>query len=217
MKKQDTLGFMLESGLIPIIRTTLSEKAIQVSEAMIKGEVKILEITMSVPKALQVLEKAADKFGDEVVVGAGTVLDPETARASIIAGAQFIVSPNVNFQVIEVCKRYTKIAIPGAMTPTEILQAWEKGADVVKVFPINVLGGAKYIKALKAPLPQIRLIPTGGVDLDNVTGMIKAGADMVGVGGSLVDKKAIVEGRFEIITQRAKQFVRKVREAKQQE
>lgn len=217
MKKQDILGFMLESGLIPIIRTTLSEKAIQVSEAMIKGEVKILEITMSVPKALQVLEKAADKFGDEVVVGAGTVLDPETARASIIAGAQFIVSPNVNFQVIEVCKRYTKIAIPGAMTPTEILQAWEKGADVVKVFPINVLGGAKYIKALKAPLPQIRLIPTGGVDLDNITGMIKAGADMVGVGGSLVDKKAIVEGRFEIITQRAKQFVHKVREAKQQE
>ena len=169
---------------------------------------------MTVPGAVKALEKIADEFGDQIVLGAGTVLDPETARVCMLAGAQFFVTPALNVKTIEVARRYSKVIFPGALTPTEVLTAWDAGADAVKIFPCSAVGGAKYIKALKGPFPQIEMIPTGGVNLDTAADFLRAGACAVAVGGELVDAKTIQEGRYEVFEERAKQYLQVVKNAR---
>lgn len=211
-QKSENLQIMLKTGVVGVIRTKSSEQLLQVAEAIREGGVKCIEVAMTTPNALEVIEEVAAKLED-VLVGAGTVLDPETARAVILAGAQYIVSPVVNFGVIEVAKRYGKIVAPGAFTPTEIINAWEAGADIVKVFPATRVG-PQYISDLKAPLPQVLLMPTGGVNKDNAADFIRAGADVICVGSALIDKKAIAEGRFEVLTENAKMLIQAVKEGR---
>ena len=170
---------------------------------------------MTTPGALDVIGECANRLGDEILLGAGTVLDPETARAAILAGAEYIVTPTLNPDVITLCRRYDKVIIPGALTPTEILTAWECGADIVKVFPATAVG-PRYFKDVKAPLPQIDLIPTGGVDLDNAADFIRAGACAVAVGGNLVDKAAVAAGEWQVLTDTARKYVETVRDARQE-
>jgi 2-dehydro-3-deoxyphosphogluconate aldolase/(4S)-4-hydroxy-2-oxoglutarate aldolase len=213
-QKSEKLGIMLEGGVIPVIRAKSADEALKVVEAIREGGINTIEITMTVPGAIGVMERLAKEAGGEIVLGAGSVLDPETARASILAGAEFIVGPCLNLELVRLCKRYSKIIIPGAMTPTEILSAWEMGADIVKVFPAGQLGGPSYIKSIKAPLPQILLNPTGGVSLDNAGEFIEAGASVISAGSALVDRKAVAEGKFEVITRKAEQFVEEVRKAR---
>src|SRR5208337_2853478 len=212
--KEKALGLIREVGLVPIVRAPSPEDALLAAEAIIVGNIGILEITMTVPNALHVMEKVADKFGDKVLLGAGTILDPETARAALLAGAQFIVTPSLNLQVIELARRYSKPIMPGALTPTEIVTAWQAGADIVKIFPCGPVGGPKYIKALKGPFPQIEFIPTGGVNLETAPEFIKAGASAVAVGGELVDAKLLREGKLDVIAENARKYVEVVRAAR---
>jgi 2-dehydro-3-deoxyphosphogluconate aldolase/(4S)-4-hydroxy-2-oxoglutarate aldolase len=174
-----------------------------------------MEITMTVPGAVKVMEEVATRYGSEVLVGAGTVLDAETARICILAGAQFVISPALNLETIALCKRYGVVAMPGALTPTEVVQAWTAGADFVKVFPAGALGGANYIKSLKAPFPQIEIVPTGGVSLKTAADFIRAGASALGIGADLVDLEALKEGKSNLITERTRQYVEIVRNARQ--
>jgi 2-dehydro-3-deoxyphosphogluconate aldolase/(4S)-4-hydroxy-2-oxoglutarate aldolase len=204
---QQILSFITEIGIVPVVRTPSAESAIRSIEAIHRGGVRAAEVTMTVPGAIRALEKVADQFGDKIMLGAGTVLDPETARACMLAGAQFFVTPTLKLSTIEMAKRYSKVICPGALTPTEVLTAWEAGADVVKVFPANALGGPKYIKALKGPLPHIEMIPTGGVNLETAGEFLKAGACAVAVGSELVDAKLIRENRYEEMEQRARQYL----------
>jgi len=210
MKKEDILRNLLDTGIIPVIRTDSPEKALKVADAILEGGIKTLEITMTVPGAVDLIKKLNEKIGKDILLGAGTVLDAETARLCILAGAKFVIGPCINQGMIEVCKRYSVVAIPGAMTPTEILKAWESGADIVKVFPAADLGGPSYIRAIKAPLPHILLNPTGGVSLENAADFIRAGADIISVGSHLVDKKAVEEEKYEVITENAKRFKEEV-------
>jgi 2-dehydro-3-deoxyphosphogluconate aldolase/(4S)-4-hydroxy-2-oxoglutarate aldolase len=216
MKKDAILSAILEIGIVPVVRTETAEGAIKAIEAIHRGGIRVAEITMTVPGAIRALEKVADKFGDQIVLGAGTVLDPETARACMLAGAQFFVTPNLNLATIEMCKRYSKVITPGALTPTEVVNAWQAGADAVKVFPCSAVGGAKYIKALKAPFPQIEMIPTGGVNLETIGDFLRAGACAVAVGGELIDSANIRAGKHEVFEERAKQFLEAVRATRQQ-
>jgi 2-dehydro-3-deoxyphosphogluconate aldolase/(4S)-4-hydroxy-2-oxoglutarate aldolase len=204
---QEILSFMTEIGIVPVVRTTSAESAIKAIEAIYRGGVRSAEITMTVPGAVKALEKIADQFGDKIMLGAGTVLDPETARICMLAGAQFFVTPSLNLQTIEMAKRYSKVICPGALTPTEVVTAWQAGADVVKVFPADAVGGPKYIKALKGPFPQIKTIPTGGVNLETAGEFLKAGASAVAVGGELVNAKLIKEGRYERIEELAREYL----------
>ena len=213
--KTYNLKMLLDGGVIPVVRVSSSEEALKIVDAIREGGIEVIEITMTVPDAIGVMEVVAKKLGDEVLLGAGTVLDAETARISILTGAEFVVGPSLNEDLIRMCKRYSKIVIPGAMTPTEILRAWEMGADVVKVFPAGQLGGPGYIRAIKAPLPQVLLNPTGGVNLENAGEFIKAGASIISVGSALVDKKAVSEGKFEILTRKARQFLEEVKRARE--
>ncbi len=214
MEKREILNRMISEGLIPVIRVTSASEAVDVADAIKEGGVNFIEITMSVQGAIDVIKELTQKYKDEIVMGAGTVLDPETGRAALLAGAQFIVSPTLNLDLIQLSHRYSTVVIPGAMTPTEILTAWNAGADMVKVFPSAQLGGPEYIKALRGPLPQILLVPTGGVNLQNAGAFIKAGAAALGVGGELVDKKAIKEKKFHIITESARAFLKTIQEAR---
>ena len=170
---------------------------------------------MTVPGALDVIKQTARSLGDKVLVGAGTVLDSETARHAILAGAEFIISPTVDFETIRLCRRYDKIVMPGALTPSEILQAWEQGADFVKVFPADALGGPSYIKAVKAPLPQVDLVPTGGVDFNTAADFMRAGASAVGVGSGLIDKKIVVAEDWDQLSQKTKEFIQVIAAARQ--
>jgi 2-dehydro-3-deoxyphosphogluconate aldolase/(4S)-4-hydroxy-2-oxoglutarate aldolase len=196
------------------VRTSSEESAILAVEAIYNGGVRAAEITMTVPGAVRALEKLAGRFGGKMVLGAGTVLDPETARICMLAGAEFFVTPALRLATIEVAKRYSKVICPGALTPTEVLTAWEAGADVVKVFPCGNVGGAKYIRALKGPFPQIEMIPTGGVNLETTPEFLKAGACAVAVGSELVDAKSVKEGRYDIIEERARQYLAAVAKAR---
>ena len=180
-----------------------------------EAAVDVLEVTFTVPGAHRVLEQVADQLGDKVLLGAGSVLDPETARTAILAGAEFIVAPTINLDVIKMAQRYDKAIMPGAFTPTEILTAWEAGADVVKVFPSDITG-PKYLKAVHGPLPQIKLLPTGGVNLDTAADFLKAGAWALGVGGSLASSKAIMAGDFEALESNARQFVEIVKKTREE-
>jgi 2-dehydro-3-deoxyphosphogluconate aldolase / (4S)-4-hydroxy-2-oxoglutarate aldolase len=214
MTKREILAFMTEVGIVPVVRTNSAESAVKAVEAIYKGGVRAAEITMTVPGAIKALEKVADQFGDKIVLGAGTVLDPETARSCMLAGAEFFVTPALRVSTIEMARRYSKVICPGALTPTEVLTAWEAGADIVKVFPCGNVGGAKYIKALKGPFPQIEMIPTGGVNLETAADFLKAGACAVAVGGELVDGKSIKEGRYDIIEEKARQYLAVIAKAR---
>ena len=212
--KVDVLKRIKDVGVIPVVRATTADEAMRAIDAIREGGISVLEITMTVPGAVSVIEQVTARFGDDALVGAGTVLDAETAKACVSSGAQFIVSPALNFETIAYCRAADVAVMPGALTPTEVVQAWNAGADFVKVFPAGAVGGPSYLKSLKAPLPQIELVPTGGVSLKTAADFIRAGAAALGVGADLVDIKAIREGQAALITERAKQFIEIVREAR---
>ncbi len=212
--KREQLDFILNSGVVAIVRASSSAELMDVAEAIKRGGVNVIEITMTTPNALGVIKEVSRKFAGEVLTGVGSVLDAETARAAILAGAEFIVAPTLSLETIALCNRYGKVIIPGALTPTEILTAWEAGADLVKIFPSN-LGGPGYIKAVKAPLPQVQLVPVGGVNVENAGDFRKAGAAAVAVGGSLVNSKLIAAGKFDEMTETARKLVIAVREARE--
>ena len=214
MSKTAIVNAIEELGLVPVVRAASADEAMRAIDAIKEGGISVLEITMTVPGAVGVIEEVVGRYGAEATVGAGTVLDPETARVCILAGAQFVVSPALNIDTIAICRRYGVPIIPGALTPTEVVTAWTAGADLVKIFPAGSLGGASYIKNLKGPLPQIKLIPTGGVSLKTAADFIKAGASALGVGTDLVDVKAIRAGQAHLITERAKQFIEIIQQAR---
>ena len=200
---------------MPVVRAPSADDATRAIEACINGGVRVAEITMTVPGAISALEKLSVRFSGKILLGAGTVLDAETARIAMLSGAEFIVSPNLRPATIEMAKRYSKAVFPGALTPTEVLAAWEAGADAVKVFPCGNVGGAKYIKSLKGPFPQIEMLPTGGVTLETIGDFFRAGACGVGVGSELVDATLMKEGRFGEIEERARQFLAAAAKARQ--
>ena len=214
MPRNTILSSIIETGIVPVVRTETAEGAIRAIEAIYRGGIRVAEITMTVPGALRALEKVADQFGDRIILGAGTVLDPETARSCMLAGAQFFVTPSLNLKTIAMAKRYSKVIMPGALTPTEVVTAWEAGGDAIKIFPCSAVGGAKYIKALRAPFPQIEMVPTGGVNLDTAADFLRAGSCAVGVGGELIDSATIREGRFEVFEERARLFMDVVAKAR---
>jgi 2-dehydro-3-deoxyphosphogluconate aldolase/(4S)-4-hydroxy-2-oxoglutarate aldolase len=205
MSRELILKRILDGGVVAVVRSESSESLVSVVKALADGGVTAAEITFTVPDAVEVIRRVRREIGDAVVLGAGTVLDPETARAALFAGAEYIVAPTVNLDVIRLCRRYDKVVMPGAFTPTEVVTAWEAGADVVKVFPADV-GGPAYLKALRGPLPQIRVMPTGGVDLSTAENFLKAGACCLGVGSALVEPKAIAAGDFGRIRDLASQY-----------
>jgi 2-dehydro-3-deoxyphosphogluconate aldolase/(4S)-4-hydroxy-2-oxoglutarate aldolase len=196
---------VLDSGIVAVVRAPDSDHMVEVARALFDGGVTVVEFTMSVPNALQVLGAVRQALGDRILLGAGTVLDTETARSVILAGAEFIVAPTLNLDVIRMCRRYDKLVMPGAFSPSEILTAWEAGADIVKVFPADVVGPA-FFKALRGPLPQIRLMPTGGVDLNTAADFLRAGACCLGVGSQLVEPEAVAERNFDRIRNLARQY-----------
>lgn len=202
----DPLQRVLDRVIVAIIRSDSPEKLLDVAEALLTGGVEVMEVTFTVPRADRVLEQVAAKLGQRVLLGAGTVLDTETARIALLSGAEFIVSPGTNPAVIELCRRYGKLAMPGALTPTEVIAAWQAGADIVKIFPSEITG-PKYLKALHAPLPQIRLMPTGGVNLQTATEFLDAGACALGIGSQLVDARAVAAGDLKKIESLARQYV----------
>ena len=215
ISKDKVKNEILRCGFVPVIRVADSDVAVRVAEAIRAGGAPLLEITMTVPGALDVIKRIFLSLGDKVLVGAGTVLDSDTARLAILAGAEFIISPTVDFETIRLCRRYGKIVIPGALTPTEILQAWEQGADFVKVFPADALGGPAYIKAVKAPLPQVDVVPTGGVNFNTAADFIHAGAAAVGVGSGLIDKQIVAAEDWDQLSQKTKEFIQVIAAARQ--
>lgn len=204
MQHAEVIRRIRDLALVPIVRVQNAELAIGAVEALRDGGIDCAEITMTVDGAIRALETVADRYGDRFLLGAGTVLDPETARACMLAGARFLVTPTLNLKTVEIARRYSCAIFPGGLTPTEVLTAWEAGADAVKVFPCSAMGGAGYIKALKAPLPQVELFPTGGVTLDTIRDFLQAGSMAVGIGSELVDSKLIAAGHHQLITERAR-------------
>ncbi len=214
MSKESQLKRVLECGIVAVVRSPDSQQLVEVVRALADGGVTVAEITMTVPGALDVLRQVRRDLGDRVLLGAGTILDPETARAALLAGAEYIVAPTVNLDVIRICQRYDKLVMPGAFTPTEILSAWEAGADIVKVFPAEVVG-PPFFKALRGPLPQIRVMPTGGVDLTTAAAFLKAGACCLGIGSQLVEPAAVAARNFDRLRELARQYVAIVQQARQ--
>lgn len=205
--KEKAMKLIYDTGLIPIIRVESADIAFKVADAFLAGGINIIEVTMSVPGAVDVVKQLVEKFGDKVLIGTGTVVDGKMAEEVIEAGSAFIVSPNYSRDLIETAIKHNVPIIPGALTPTEIFDAYTMGADAVKVFPCGTVGGAAYLKAVRGPLPQIPLVPTGGVNLETAGPMLEAGAYALGVGGAITDKKAIKEGRFEVITENVRKFL----------
>jgi 2-dehydro-3-deoxyphosphogluconate aldolase / (4S)-4-hydroxy-2-oxoglutarate aldolase len=205
MSANGSMERILETGVVAIMRANSPDQLLSAARAVLAGGVVAIEVTMTTPGALDVIGQATCEFGKEVLFGVGSVLDAETARAAILAGAQFVVCPTFKPQTVEICKRYSVPVVPGAYTPTEILTAWEAGANAVKVFPATA-GGPAYIKAVKAPLPQVSLSAVGGVTVENTADFIRAGADFVGVGGELVNQKLLDAKDFAAITDRARSF-----------
>ena len=201
----NTLSKILQYKIVAIIRNINPQDIIKISESLYAGGIRIMEITMNSMKPLEAIEELAEKFGDKMIIGAGTVLDPETARLAISSGAKFILSPTLNIKTIRMAKRYGVVCIPGAYTPTEILSAYSNGGDIIKVFPAT---SPSYIKAISGPLPQIPLLPTGGISLDNIKDFQKAGAVGFGLGSALVDfKKEITDESLLSLTKKAKLYV----------
>jgi len=209
----EVLAEIERTGVVAVIRASDAGQLMDVVSALRAGGVTCIEVTMTTPNALAVIAEAARKFAGQCIIGVGTVLDPETARAAILAGAEFVVSPILNLQIIQMCKRYSKVVVPGGFTPTEIVTAWQAGADLVKVFPATKLG-PEFFKDMKGPLPQIKLTPTGGVNLQNAADFIKAGAVALGVGSALVSKKALAERDYATIEKTAAAFIKAVADAR---
>ena len=213
MSRHRHLQHVLDAGIVAVVRAPDPTHLVEVIRALADGGVTVAEVTFTVPNALDVLRAAKQALGESVLLGAGTVLDTETCRAAILAGAEFVVSPTLNLDVIRLCHRYDKLIMPGAFTPTEILTAWEAGADIIKVFPAEIVGPA-FFRAMRGPLPQVRLMPTGGVDLTTAAEFLKAGACCLGIGGQLVDAKAVAARDFAAIRALAKKYVEAVRQAR---
>ena len=210
MSKIVVLQRLRETGLVPVLRATSVTQAVALVEAIAAGGISVIEVTMTVPGAVEVIRQLG-RHRSDILVGAGTVLDAETARMCILEGAQFVVSPALNVKTIEMCHRYSIAVLPGALTPTEVVSAWQAGADVVKIFPASAMGGARYLKSLKAPLPQVEMIPTGGVTLETAREFLEAGAFALGVGADLVDPKAIDQGQAEGVTDTARRYLKIVK------
>jgi 2-dehydro-3-deoxyphosphogluconate aldolase/(4S)-4-hydroxy-2-oxoglutarate aldolase len=216
MNKADVLARIREGGLIPILRTPTADDARRMADVIADSGITNLEIPLTVPSALDVIAEVVKRHGGRVLVGAGTVLDAASAESCIAAGATFIVSPGLDVGTVTTCKQRGIAVFPGSLTPTEIIAAWRAGADMVKVFPCSAVGGAPYLKAIKAPLPQIELVPTGGVSVETAASFIQAGASALGVGNDLVDVKALREGRGASIADRAQQYIQVVQKARAQ-
>lgn len=206
MSKQDDLNRVLDSAIVAIIRAPSGELLVDVAKTLYEAGIDVIEVTFTVPGVLDIISQVHRELGDRILLGAGTVLDPESARAAFLAGAQFLVTPCVNTDVIRMANRYDKLVMSGAFTPTEVLTAWEAGADIVKVFPADI-GGPSYLKSLHGPLPQIKLLPTGGVNLETLPDFLNAGACAVGLGSSLVEKQAVIDGDLGRIRELASQYV----------
>ena len=211
MSKQADLKRVYNAGIVAVVRADSGELLADVSEALLAGGIDVIEITFTVPGAVRVLEQTADRIGDRILLGAGTILDSETARIAMLAGAEFIVSPSTNLGVIEICNRYDKAIMAGAFTPTEVITAWQAGADVIKVFPCDTVGPG-YLKSLKGPFPQVEMMPTGGVTLETTADFLRNGAFAVGAGSALVEKDAVARGDLGRIESLARQYVSIVRE-----
>jgi 2-dehydro-3-deoxyphosphogluconate aldolase/(4S)-4-hydroxy-2-oxoglutarate aldolase len=211
MDRTSVLQRIREVGVLPVLRASTPDIAMALADAIAEGGIAALEVTMTVPGAIGVMRRLVNER-PEVLIGAGTVLDPETARICILEGAQFVVSPALNLESVALCRRYSIAILSGALTPTEVITAWQAGTDLIKVFPASAMGGAKYLKSLKAPLPHIELIPTGGVSVSNAKEFLEAGAFALGVGADLADEKAILEGRAHDVTAIAKRYESIVRE-----
>ena len=213
MEKNEKLSLICKTGVIAIMRAQDPDQLIAAANAIRKGGVRVMEVTMTTPGALDVIAAAVKRFGHEILFGAGTVLDPETARSVVLAGADFVVSPTLNLEVIALCNRYGIPVIPGCFTPTEMLTAWEAGADLIKLFPAEV-GGPAWIKALLAPLPQLKIVPVGGVDINTAAAFIRNGAVALGVGGALINQKLLDAGDRTELTRRAAAFVEEVKKGR---
>ena len=216
MDKQKVRDWIMEIGIVPVVRASSPREARMAADAVCEGGITIVEITMTVPGALDVIRELTKGGTSDILVGAGTVLNAEAARRCLDAGAQFLVSPGLNLQTIELAVREGKLMMAGALTPTEVIAAWEAGSDFVKVFPCGQVGGAKYIKALKGPLPQVPLVPTGGVNLSTAAEFIEAGAAALGIGGELVQAEALKANKTEIIVENARKFLGIVKQARAQ-
>ena len=214
MTKQEAASRILEIGIVPVVRASSAKQALRAVEAVCAGGIPIVEITMTVPGAVEVIAQLAQSMGSEVLIGAGTVLDAGAAERCIEAGAEFIVSPGFDLETVKFANRRDKLMIAGALTPTEVITAWKAGSDFVKIFPCGTVGGAKYIKALKAPLPQIPMIPTGGVNLNTAADFMIAGAAALGIGGELVSASALESGSTASIVDAAQAFLAIVRNAR---
>jgi 2-dehydro-3-deoxyphosphogluconate aldolase / (4S)-4-hydroxy-2-oxoglutarate aldolase len=215
MTKEQTRRKILEVGIVPVVRTATAQQAIQAAEAVCAGGIPIVEVTMTVPGAIEVIAQLVKSMGQEVLIGAGTVLDADTAQRCVDVGAEFVLSPGFDLATVQRVKQLGKLMMAGALTPTEVITAWSAGSDLVKIFPCGNVGGAKYLKALKAPLPQVPMVPTGGVNLETAADFIRAGADALGIGGELVSATALKSGNPSAITEAARRYVAIVREARQ--
>ncbi len=214
MTKQQVANRITEVGIVPVVRAASPKQALLAAEAVCAGDIPIVEITMTVPGAIEVIAQLSKSMGSEFLIGAGTVLDAETAKRCLDAGAKFIVSPGFDLETVEFVNSNEQLMMAGALTPTEVITAWKAGSDFIKIFPCGAVGGAKYIKALKGPLPQIPMIPTGGVNLETAADFILAGAAALGVGGELCSTSALDSGNISQITDAARNFVAIVREAR---
>ncbi len=213
MKRDEIARVIRESGVVAIVRGTSASTLGRLCEALRQGGIRAIEVTFNTRGAPKMIEELVDKHAAGLIVGAGTVLDADTARTAILSGASFVLAPNLNLEVIETCHRYDVLPVPGAMTPTEILSAWSAGAEIVKVFPAGSLG-PRYFRELRGPLPQVEMMAVGGVNLDNAAGFIEAGAAALGVGGELVNRSAVAQEQWDVVTARAQAFLRVVTEAR---
>jgi len=214
MTTEEVRNRILEIGIVPVVRAASAQQAMQAAEAVHAGGIPIVEITMTVPGAIDVITQLVKSVGKDVLIGAGTVLDADAAERCIDAGAEFLVSPGFDLATVQYARQQGKLMMAGALTPTEVIAAWKAGSDFVKIFPCGTVGGAKYIKALKGPLPQVSMIPTGGVNLNTAADFIQAGAAALGIGGELVSTEALKSGNLNTITEAARQYVAAVREAR---
>jgi 2-dehydro-3-deoxyphosphogluconate aldolase / (4S)-4-hydroxy-2-oxoglutarate aldolase len=216
MTRDEVAKRIREIGIVPVVRGKSAKQAQLAAEAVCAGGIPIVEVTMTVPGAVELIAQLVKASGAEILIGAGTVLDAETANRCLDAGAQFIVSPGFDLETVRFVKQQGALMMAGALTPTEVISAWKAGSDFVKIFPCGSMGGAKYLKALKAPLPQVPMIPTGGVNLETAGDMIRAGAEALGIGGELVSASALASGDTQPITDAARKYVAIVREARQE-
>ena len=214
MTKEEVRKKITEVGIVPVVRAASGKQAMLAAEAVAAGGIPIVEVTMTVPGAIEVIAELAKTSGQQILIGAGTVLDAETAQRCFDAGAQFLVSPGFDLATVQLANRAGKLIMAGALTPTEVITAWKAGSDFVKIFPCGTVGGAKYIKALKAPLPQIPMVPTGGVNLETAADFIRAGSAALGIGGELVSASALKSGNTAEITEAARKYVSIVREVR---